>query len=362
MLRKALYYICHWEDWHWFAKYIPIAPFWAWHCLRSGSLWFFTPSNPSLTFGGFLGETKREMYEQLPTHVYPKSIYISPSSTFNEVESIFKKSALRYPVAVKPDAGMMGFMFRKIGNPDELAQYHLAMPCDYIIQELIDLPLEVSVFYYRIPGQPSGKITGFLKKEFLEVIGDGRSDLKQLISNYQRVMFRQEEMFHKHESRLEDVLHDGERYCLSYALNLSRGGKLINIEHEKDDDLLRVFDELSHYTGTFYYGRYDIKCSSVEDLKAGINYSILEYNGSGAEPHHVYGNGNTLFQAYKILLHHWNMLYKISKMNHQKGIEYWSYRKGARFSKKAKEHFRILKELDREFEFTSPVQIKSKAA
>lgn len=362
MLKKALYYISHWEDWHWFAKYIPIAPFWAWHCLRSGSLWFFTPSNPSLTFGGFLGETKREMYEQLPPAVYPQSIYISPSQTFSDVDAFFEKSTLRYPVAVKPDAGMMGFMFRKIDNQDELNQYHDAMPCDYIIQELIDLPLEVSVFYYRFPDQQSGTITGFLKKEFLEVIGDGRSTLKQLISNYPRVMFRQEEMFKKHESRLQDIISEGERYCLSYALNLSRGGKLINIESEKDADLLRVFDGLSHYTGTFYYGRYDIKCRSVEDLKAGINYSILEYNGSGAEPHHVYGNGNTLFQAYKILLHHWNTLYKISRINNQKGIQYWSYKEGARFSKRAKEHFRILKQLDREFEFTSMPLVKDKAA
>ncbi len=362
MLKKALHYISHWEDWHWFAKYIPIAPVWLWHCLRSGSFWFFTPSNPSLTFGGFLGETKREMYEQLPPSTYPFSIYISPSLSFIEVEDLFEASKLNYPVAVKPDAGMMGFMFRKINNADELHQYHGVMPCDYIIQELIDLPVEVSVFYYRYPDQASGTITGFLKKEFLEVVGDGRTTLAELISNYPRVMFRHEEMFRKHESKLADIIQEGERYCLSYALNLSRGGKLINLEHEKDDDLLRVFDELSHYTGTFYYGRYDIKCASVEDLKSDRNYSILEYNGSGAEPHHVYGNRNSLFQAYKILLHHWKVLYEISRSNRRKGIKYWSYKAGARFSKKAKLHFRVLKQLDTQFEFTSLSIPKSQAA
>ena len=58
MLRRALYYITHWESWHWFAKYILIAPAWAWFCLRARTLWFFTPSNPAITFGGFAGETK----------------------------------------------------------------------------------------------------------------------------------------------------------------------------------------------------------------------------------------------------------------------------------------------------------------
>lgn len=362
MLKKGLYYISHWEDWHWFAKYIPILPFWLWHCIRSGSLWFFTPSNPSLTFGGFLGETKREMYEQLPATAYPKSIYISAAQPFAEVEILFNNSGFQYPFAVKPDVGMMGFMFQKIDNANQFNQYHEIMPVDYIVQELITYPLEVSVFYYRYPDEQKGTITGFLKKEFLEVTGDGRSTLWELILKYPRVMFRQEEMRAKHESRLADIICEGENYCLSYALNLSRGGKLINLEHEKDEQLLDVFDKLSHYTGSFYYGRYDIKCASINDLKAGKNFSILEYNGSGAEPHHVYGNGNTLFQAYKILLKHWNILYEISRQNNKNGIPYWKYKEGARFSNQAKKHFRRLKELDAVFKFTSLSVTKKHAA
>jgi hypothetical protein len=124
----------------------------------------------------------------------------------------------------------------------------------------------------------------------------------------------------------------------------------VSLEHEKDDRLLKVFDDLSHYTGNFYYGRYDIKCTSVDDLKKGINFSILEYNGSGAEPHHIYGNGYSLWEAYRILLHHWNVLYKISRKNHSNGIPYWSFWKGLRFLKISKKHFRVLKELDRKIE------------
>ncbi|MEP6700477.1 MAG: hypothetical protein ABJA85_04150, partial [Bacteroidota bacterium] len=84
----------------------------------------------------------------------------------------------------------------------------------------------------------------------------------------------------------------------------------------------------------------------IGDLKEGKNYSILEFNGSGAEPHHVYGNGNNLLQAYKIILHHWNVLYKISRYNHERGVKYWGFKKGLKFLKEAKKHFRLLKELD----------------
>ena len=336
----------HWETWHYLAKYIPIMPVWLWYCLRARSFWFFTPSNPSLTFGGFEGESKKEMFDQLPPGSYPKSIYISHSLPFQEIEKLVSFNNFDFPIAVKPDVGMMGFMFRKIDTAEKLRFYHERMPVDYIIQDLIRYPLEVSVFYYRFPNEKKGTITGFLKKEFLGVTGNGRSTLWELILDCPRVRFRLEEMRSKHESRLNHILGEGEIYYLSNALNLSRGGKLISLAHEKDENLLKVFDELSNYTKHFYYGRYDIKCASVEDLKKGENFYILEYNGCGAEPHHIYGDGNTLLQAYKILLQHWKMLYGISSYNHNRGIHYWKFRRGWKFLKGAKKHFRMLKQLD----------------
>ena len=351
MVNRVIRYITNWEDWHWFAKYILIGPAWLWICLKARSFWFFTPSNPSITFGGFIGETKSEIYEQLPPSTYPKSIYISPSTSFAEIQLLLKANRISFPMAVKPDAGMMGLMFRKIGSIDQLKQYHAIMPVDYIIQELITYPLEVSVFYYRYPNESRGHITGFLKKEYMEVTGDGKRTLRQLILNCPRAQFRRQEMFSKHASKLDDIIAPGECFHLSEALNLSRGGRLVSLAHENDDQLHKVFDELSHYSKKFYYGRYDIKCASVEDLKRGENFSILEYNGCGAEPHHVYGNGNSFFEACRILIDHWNILYRISTYNYDHGIRRWSYLEGLRFSRQAKAHFKKLKELDSTFEF-----------
>jgi hypothetical protein len=336
----------NWETWHWLAKYIPLMPAWMWFCIRSRSLWFFTSSNPTLTFGGFDGESKKEMYEQLPPGSFPKTVYVSQSLPFDEVLSLFKSSGISWPIAVKPDVGRMGFMFRQIHNTEELRMYHTKMPVDYLLQEFVRHPIEVSVFYYRFPNEKKGTITGFVRKDYLEVKGDGKSTLRELIENYPRVRFRKEEMFSKHADRLGDVLPENEVYYLSHALNLSRGGKLVSLEHEKDDRLLTVFDNLSLYAKHFYYGRYDIKCASIEELKEGKNFAILEYNGSGAEPHHVYGNGFTFFQAIKILLDHWSILFRISRQNNLNGIPYWDFARGYRQFRKASEHISLLKKLD----------------
>lgn len=265
---------------------------------------------------------------------------------------MLQSKGFTFPAAVKPDVGRMGLMFRKINSFSELHAYHDRMKCDYIIQKFIEYPLEVSVFYYRFPGHHKGAITGFVKKEYLTVTGDGISTLWELILSYPRVRFRQEEMKLKHALELDTIIVHGQNYILSHALNLSRGGKLISLEHEKDERLLKLFDDLSVYSGGFYYGRYDIKCNSIEDLKNGKNFSILEFNGSGAEPHHIYGNGNSLFQALKILLNHWNILYKISVANRRKGIPYWTFLQGINHLKKAKQHFRTLWQLESESEVT----------
>jgi hypothetical protein len=347
-LNAFFYKLTHWETWHHHLKYIPLFPAWIWYCLKARSLWFFTPSNPTLTFGGFEGETKHEMYEQLPPGTYPVSLLISKEEPLDQVHKKLEESGLSFPVAVKPDVGMMGFLFRRIESSESLKSYHSKMPVDYLIQTLIHYPIEVSVFYYRLPGNAKGTITGFIRKECLQVTGDGNSTLEELIRNYPRVRFRQDEMRTKHIDKLNLVMPEGEIYYLSLALNLSRGGKLVSLESEKDEKLLAVFDSLSHYAGHFYYGRYDIKCASIDDLKEGKNFSILEYNGSGAEPHHVYGNGNNLFQAYRILLHHWEILYRISSYNNKNGYPYWSFRKGYTFLKEAKKHFKLLKQLDTE--------------
>jgi hypothetical protein len=342
-----------WETWHWLAKYIPLIPAWVWFCIRSRSLWFFTSSNPTLTFGGFDGESKKEMYDQLPPGSFPKTLYIAHSLPFEEVLRLAESSDFTWPIAVKPDVGRMGFMFRQIHNAEELRVYHSKMPVDYLIQDFVRYPIEVSVFYYRFPNEKKGTITGFVRKDYLEVKGDGKSTLLELIEAYPRVRFRKEEMHSKHSHRLGDVLPENEVYCLSHALNLSRGGKLVSLEHEKDDRLLKVFDNLSHYAKHFYYGRYDIKCASIEDLKEGKNFTILEYNGSGAEPHHVYGNGLTYFQAVKILLHHWSILFRISRQNNLNGMPYWDFAKGYRQFRKANEHISILKKLDHDPMLTS---------
>jgi len=345
-LKKIFQKLTNWELLPFYVLYAPIGLVWFWYCFKARSMWFFSSSNPTITFGGFEGESKKEMYDQLPKDSFPKTIYIPHDLSFEHVTKKMIENGFDYPFIVKPDIGMKGILFGKIENEDQLKKYHEKIPVEYLIQELIDLPVELSVFYYRHPAQQKGTISGLIQKELLEVYGDGKSTLWELILQHSRAKYRLEEMKHRHEHRLDRVLPKGQHFYLSYAGNHNRGARFINLFKLVDEKLLKVFDDLSHYTDKFYYGRYDIKCTSIEDLKEGKNYSILEFNGCGAEPNHIYDAGISIWQAYSEILKHWKVLYQISKFNHKNGTPYWSFKKGRSFLYNAKKHFKMLEKFD----------------
>lgn len=336
----------NWELWNFYVLYAPISPVWLFYCIRSGSFWFFSSSNPTITFGGFEGEGKKEMYDQLPSHLVPKTIYIMHDWPYEKVKEKVVESGFSYPFVVKPDIGMKGILFRKIENEEQLRKYHERIPVEYIVQDLVELPVEVSVFYYRHPASQKGTVSGFIHKELLQVRGDGVSTLRQLVEAHPRARFRMAEMVHRHGHRFDRIIPEGEIFFLSYAGNHNRGAHFTNLHKEIDEALQKVFDELSHQTGQFFYGRYDIKTTSIEDLKQGKNFLILEFNGCGAEPNHIYDCGMSIWKAYGTILEHWKALYQISKYNHRNGTPYWSFNKGWKHLREARRHFKMLEHYD----------------
>jgi len=344
-MKKFFQRLFNWELWNFYVLYAPISLVWFWYCLRSRSLWYFSSSNPTITFGGFEGEGKKEMYDQLPSHLVPRTIYIMHDWSFDEVRKRVAEAGFAYPFIVKPDVGMKGILFRRIDNEEQLIRYHERIPVEYIVQDLIELPVEVSVFYYRQPDEAKGRVSGFIHKELLQVVGDGEADLRTLVERHPRARFRMEEMEHRHGHRFDRVIPEGEIFYLSYAGNHNRGAHFTNLHNEINERMHEVFDELSHHT-SFYYGRYDIKTSSIEDLKEGKDFQIIEFNGCGAEPNHIYDCGMSLWKAYGVILEHWKALFRISRYNHRNGVPYWSFRRGKDFLRESQRHFKMLEKFD----------------
>lgn len=338
-----------WEKLPWYLFYAPLVLKWINYCFRARSIWFFTASNPTITFGGFEGEGKREIYEQLPQDSYPKTMYVQPVENYSDLLNRLKINGFEYPFAVKPDVGMSGVFFRKIENEAQFQEYHQKIPVEYLVQEWMDYPMEVSVFYCRMPDSASGEITGITRRDLLQVTGDGHSNLHELMLANAFAQPYIAALEHKFADQLMHVPEAGEIFHLFHAANRNRGAQLVDLKGEADNDLVHIFDQICDTNRAFFYGRYDIKCTSLKDLKRGKNFKILEFNGAGAAPNHIYHQGLTYREAQQEVLRHWKYLFDISRHNHRAGVPYWPMFKGIRFLLAARRQFNLLKKTDATF-------------
>lgn len=338
-----------WEKWPYDVLYAPLSVVWLYYGIKARAFWFFTPVNPTLIFAGFEGGSKKEMFDNLPEWCYPVTLLVDPAQPFDELVKDKNNAGLTYPLVGKPDSGMQGVLFRVLRSDEQLKQYHQRVGEPYILQTFVEYPYEFSVFHIRYPGEEKGKVTGLIVKDYLHVTGDGIKTLEQLSSEHPFAQQKLNMLAKKHADNWQKVIPAGENYFLSVAGNHVHGAKFVNLNHEIDQQLCDVFDKLSNEANQYYFGRYDLKCTSLEDLKQGKNIQVLEYNGAGAAITHIFDRNMPYLSAMKEIAKHWKDLYEIGKINHKKGVPYWTFMQGWRFMQKAKKNFKRLKEADTNF-------------
>jgi hypothetical protein len=319
--------LTHWEYWPFGIVQAPFFLYWLWLSLKARSLFFFSASNPSIVMGGMMGESKFEVLSLVPDDVKPKTILISVPITVQSALKKINEHGLSFPLIFKPDLGERGWMVKRINNEEEVKEYFTKIKIDFLIQELVDLPLEFGVFYVRMPDEEKGKVVSITAKDFLSVMGDGVKTLEELILAKDRAKLQWETLRVNFSKRLDDVIVKGEKLELGAIGNHCLGTTFLNGNNLITAKLNDSFDLISKQIKDFYFGRYDLRCASLEDLENG-KVKIVELNGCGAEPAHIYQPGASLFEALKVLYVHWHTMYRISKINHERGIPYLSFNEG----------------------------------
>lgn len=319
-LQKIVYF----EFWPVFILYFPVFIYICYLSIRAKSFTFFTLANPGIFLGGIQGESKSDILQKIDPVYLPHSIFIPANADVFEVLKRLKNANMDYPVIVKPDIGERGKQVEKIENVDELTQYLSKNRNSAICQEFIDYPIELGVLFYQYPMSHKFGISSIVQKEFLQVVGDGKSNLNSLIYANDRAHLQLDYLLKKFESRLGEVLAESEIIVLEPIGNHCRGTKFLNGQSLISLKLEEVFRTISKDIPGFYIGRYDLKVKSLDDLLSGKNIRILELNGISSEPAHIYQPRYSLRAAYKALFHHVFLIYEIALENKQRGFEFIS--------------------------------------
>ena len=324
----------NWEYWSFGAIYSPLYLYWFYLCFRARSFFFFSASNPLIENGGFLMERKSDIYKLIPPEYYPKTLLITEGLAEDVMIDTIEKASFHFPVIVKPDIGFRGCGVRKIESPAAAAAYIDKCKFPMLVQEFIDYEMEAGVFYYRYPWQSKGVVSGIVAKEFLTVTGDGKRSLEALLMQNPRYVLQMDALRKITEINFAEVLPAGEKKVIIAIGNHARGAKFIDASDKITPALETTIDEISKRIPSFYYGRLDVKFTNWDDLTAGKNLSIIELNGAGSEPTHMYDPVHSLFYAWGEIIRHWNILLRISIWNHKnQQVPYLKFSKGVQMFK-----------------------------
>ncbi|MCX7744466.1 MAG: D-alanine--D-alanine ligase [Flavobacteriales bacterium] len=314
--------LLHWEYWPFAIVYFPVFFYYAWLCIRARALWFFSAANPGIETGGMLGETKTPILQMVPDEFKPKTIFPAAQSTLHEIKQMMADAGIEYPIIAKPDRGERGLLVERITSDEQLEAYIKKLSIPFIIQEFVTFKEEFAILYYILPGETIGRVASVTVKEFLKAKGDGKSTLEELILKNQRAILQWEKLVRKFGHRFKEVLAEGEELELEPIGNHVRGTKFLDGSYLIDEQLNQVFHRITSRLNGVYYCRYDLKCTSIEDLKQGKNIRIVEVNGVGAEPAHIYDPNYKILQAWKDIFRLWDAIFIIARHNHQQGVPY----------------------------------------
>ena len=274
-----------------------------WQSLKYRSFSYFSICNPLIHFGGMLDDEKTQVYQLIDQRYLPVTI---PINSIEDIDATQLGSSFGFPFILKPDIGFKGYQVHLIRNQDMLAQIKetLDYTQTWIAQEYIDYSREFSILYHRSPHTDRGVVSSFIEKKYPFVMGDGVTDLRQLITQYKSPFINKNQLFSDYASRLDSILKEGEQLILHRIGNYSRGSKFYSLQHEIDTQLSSEMDRFHNTTKEIDFFRIDCKADSIDALRQG-EYKIIELNGMKAEPLHIYDPEMSFRRNTKSIYKHW---------------------------------------------------------
>ncbi len=312
----------HWEFWPPYVFYVPVVFYVAWLAFKHRSLALVTAVNPAIPTGGFVGESKSAILEGLggdecvARHVKLEAGR-SPEERLQDVERFLDRH--RLPLVSKPDVGERGSGVVIHRDAQSLRERVRAAPFDLIVQEYAPGP-EFGVFYWRKPGEASGRVFSITRKELPVVVGDGVRTLEKLVLDDERAVCLFSVYQEANLERWLDVPAAGEEVQLVQLGTHARGAIFLDGRPLLTDELEATIERISRGFEGFYFGRYDLRAPSVSDLQAGRGLRVIELNGLTSEATHIYDRKTPLFEAYRTLFEQWRTAFEIARANRDRGV------------------------------------------
>jgi hypothetical protein len=230
---------------------------------------------------------------------------------------------LTFPIIAKPNLGLCGFGVRLIANVNELETYLKDFPMGeaVVLQEYLSAEGEAGIFYARHPHEDKGQIIGLTLRHYPRVIGDGKKTIAQLIAanpRAQRLLLAR----HHQCSHLSDSIPTKEHVVRLATIGSTRvGGLYEDGAAYITPALTHAIDAIARDMPHFYFGRFDVRFASLEEISKGQHFKIMEINGAGSEAIQAWDPNTSLWTAFSIIFAKQRLLFTIGAANRAKGYQ-----------------------------------------
>jgi hypothetical protein len=303
---------------------LPVVIYSIYLAIRARSPLFFTATNPAIPTSGMVGENKADISQWIPPQYRPKNSIIQPTDSCTDIQNSLQKAKLQFPIIMKPTVGCRGLMIKKVHSSIEILEHLYHYPTTFLLEEFIDYPIEAAVLYWKNPENGESGIQSVTLKEFLTVTGDGQSAVEYLLQQNPRGILQVDRLKKENNALLRSIPPLGEKVVVEHVGNHCRGTKFLNFNHLITSNMVAAFDKIQADLPGCYVFRLDLKTPSVSDLQMGKNIKILEINGVGSDPAHIYDPTTPFFEIWAAYFRLWKKIYDISTAQHRLGIPYMS--------------------------------------
>ncbi|OYV39749.1 MAG: D-alanine--D-alanine ligase [Acidocella sp. 20-61-6] len=319
------------EFWPGWLFYAPVVLYWALKAIRYRSITLPALANPRIDAGGICGESKNAILGMAGPvarkWIAPyAAVTTSGHHDGNDLalaQAAMARAELTFPLVAKPDMSCNGVGVRVVQNAPELADYLAAFPRATAIQlqALVTYEGEAGIFYIRHPGEPRGRITSVTLKYPPTVVGDGIRSLRALVLADPRLNAVSRLLLPKLGAKADRIPPMGEVVRLVFVGNHCRGSTFKDGLDIVTPALAARIDEIARDMPDLHFSRIDLRYQSLEQLRAGTGFKIIEFNGSGSEATHIWDPRMTIRAAYATQFFHYGESFRIGAAIRQRGLK-----------------------------------------
>lgn len=313
--------------------------------------------NPDIDgISGMVGASKAHLNTKVNPHYRPKDLVFTAKSFPETLLPVLKQKKLSFPLFIKPVQGERAAGVQFLPSEADLLALELETEREYLLEDAVMTQSEFCISVVRDITTQKFHIFSLTERVIPTVTGDGQHSIAELIQTLPLTEAQKQKVLGALEADfLTTVLPKGLDQVVVRTASISYGTEYVRYDHTLSKAKLQAITEQINTVLTaasgFNVGRFDIKADALDDLVSG-NFKVVELNGIGGMPTHVYERHLSLIQKQTILDEYFTLLNDLAQQLIQTGKQpmgFWTAIRHLRRCTQAQPRSDELKKLERKY-------------